>query len=772
MKWKEVPLQYKILFGYFMLITVIGSMIVILLNERKRMREIEIETSKIRGIRQDINAVHRRITILATYGESVITWNDTDYQEYRNRRLVIDSLLQIIKQNCEFFVRPGQIDTLCDLLKDKETHLLYIMKGIRQQEETDSLLVNRLPVTDESAVYTRTSLWKKSNFPGLGNLKKAIGPVSQEKKTPGLNGELITMQVRRMRQIHVYANNLREQNKDLNERLYTFISDLDNQIQNTFKSLEEKTARAQELSYRLLAIIIVITMILSLVSFLIIRYDMKREERRKLQLRQIINENEGLLEMRKKIILTVSHDIRGPLGNIKNCTELALDTREKKRRKTYLDNILYSCQHILHLVNDLMDAYKINEAKENRNDIPFHLDCFLKRISDNYARKANDKALIFESVHESTNVTVKGDADKIEQVLDNLLMNAVKFTLSGSVRFLSEYTDGKLQMEISDTGVGMDEQTLKRIFHPFERASQDINSEGFGLGLFITSGLIRILGGGIQVESVPGKGSLFRVELPLPRTAERVDIEDIPTQYPSVLPKKVLVVDDDTILLKIAEDMFGRNGVECTTCLNAREAVNALRHSDFDLVLTDMQMPVTDGFGLLKLFRNADIGRSRNIPVAVMTARGDGESGIYEKSGFCGCIHKPFSMKELLSFVSSVTMRHSLVNPTFDYARLMEHTDDRPGMLELIIKESGKDLAGLEDALGKMDREAMRKVVHRMLPVWELLSADDMLSGYRAALHDEKVERDMIKEYTSRIMEQIRTLINETQNKLARNCDE
>ena len=152
----------------------------------------------------------------------------------------------------------------------------------------------------------------------------------------------------------------------------------------------------------------------------------------------MISENENLLEMRKKIILTVSHDIRGPLGNIHNCADLATETRQKKKREIYLDDIRHSCQHILHLVNDLMDAYRINEAGDLRNDTPFYLNRFLKRISDEFSRKAASKGLILYSEHNGSNVTVKGDADKLEQVLANLLTNAIKFTSRGNINFHSE----------------------------------------------------------------------------------------------------------------------------------------------------------------------------------------------------------------------------------------------------------------------------------------------------------------------------------------------
>lgn len=768
----RMPLQHKILFGYLILVAVIGSMIAILVHERQRMREIEAETAEIHRVRRDINTVHRHITELATQGESVIAWENADYREYRKSRLRTDSLLQAMKTSCGNFIYPGQIDTLRILLEAKETHLLHIMETVKRQEEANTLLADRLPAVTRQPVRTRTVTRKKKGIAGWFGGKTTVQVPVPSKDLQALNDTLLVLQREQNRRIDAYADSLRRQNKELNRKLYAFITYLDGQTQASFRSREEKIVEAQEHSYRLFAIVIGSASVLLLISFQIIRYDIEKEKKGKARLQRINRENEDLLEMRKQIILTVSHDIRGPLGNINNCAELASDTREKKKREAYLENIRHSCRHILHLVNNLMDVYKINEARDTRNEVPFQLGSLLRNISEEYARKACDKALLFEQKHKDTDVTVKGDADKLEQVLDNLLTNAIKFTPAGTVCFHTGYAGGKLHVEIGDTGIGMDEETLRRVFRPFERAAQEVNSEGFGLGLFITKGLVKVLDGTLDVESRPGKGSTFRLVFPLPETEEEAETDELPSQSPGILPKRVLVVDDDRILLKIAEDMLGRNGVECTTCTNVKEVVSAFRRSVYDLVLTDIQMPVTDGFGLLKLLRGSDIGNSRTIPVAVMTARGDGDSGVYAKSGFCGCIHKPFSMKGLMAFISSVTPEPAAGKPCFDYDRLMENTDDRLHMFGLVARESEKELSALEHALEGMDREAMRNTVHRMLPVWELLGADDVLSDYRKVLHDRTAGDDAVREHTRRIMEWIRLLIDESRKELEQNGNE
>lgn len=646
-------------------------MTAILLHERKRMHEIEAETTEIRKIRKDINTVHRRITELATHGESVITWNETDFRKYRNRRLSVDSLLQVMKQYVGDFVHTEQIDTLCNLLEEKENHLLHIMETVTVQRKTDSLLVNHLPEVARRATRVRIVTQKKSGIAGFFGGKKSVQVLPSAQELHAFSDSLIALQRIHTVEMETYADSLRSRNRTLNRELSQLISSLDNQAQAVFAQKDQKIAEAQDLSFFMFAIIITFAIILLLISFLIIRSDLRKEERIKSKLNQVISENKELLEMRKRIILTVSHDIRGPLGNIHNCADLASQTREKKKRESYLEDIRHSCHHILHLVNDLMDAYRINEVGDLRNDLPFDLNRFLKRISDEFSRKAISKALILYAVHENCSLTVKGDADKLEQVLANLLTNAIKFTPSGTVNLHSRYSDGKLNIEIRDTGIGMDEETLKRIFAPFERAAQNINSEGFGLGLFLTKGLVKVLDGTMDVESELGKGSVFRLEFPLPETDEPAEEDKQDNNQIFMLPKKVLVVDDDPIQLKIAEDMLGRNGITCTTCMNIQDVVAALEKSDYDIVLTDVQMPETDGFGLLKLLRNSDIGNSRSIPVAVMTARSDGNTGIYEKEGFAGYIHKPFNIHGLLSFyrlsypIQESQMPETLISPAY-----------------------------------------------------------------------------------------------------------
>lgn len=760
-------LSKKIFLGYIIITVIVLFLTVIMVKEHFCFRRFEGVINETNYARENIHKAHWYITKLATLGESVIAWDESDYNRYHYQRLKTDSILLEIKLGCCNFLHPEQIDSLRVLLETKEIHLFRIMKAIQSRESSDSILANELPIIAMQSIRMKTITQKKKGLAGLFGKKETVQVPYITNEIQDFNKRLISARDWRNNQMETYVDSLRLQNKLLNQKLYDFVSFLDNQIQQSFTERNLKVTEARQESFQLFVLIVGIAFFIILISFFIIRFDLRKEEKIKFQLQQAIQENEDLLDMRKKIILTVSHDIRGPLGNIHNCADLLSETREKKKREIYLNDIRHSCQHVLHLVNNLMDAYRINEAGDLHNDTPFYLNRFLKRISDEFSRKAASKGLILYSEHNGSNVTVKGDADKLEQVLANLLTNAIKFTSRGNINFHSEYSDGKLRIEIRDTGIGMDEETLKRIFAPFERAAQNVNSEGFGLGLFLTKGLIKVLEGKMDVESEPGKGSVFRLELPLPETDELVEEDKPDCNSITILPKNVLVVDDDPIQLKIAEDMLGRRGIFCTTCMNVHEVVAALENSEYDLVLTDVQMPNTDGFGLLRLLRNSDIGNSRTVPVAVMTARGDGNSGIYEKVGFAGCIHKSFNIHELLVFLSTIVSRTQVsVSGDFDFSSLLENTDDYCHMLSLVVMESEKELVEMESADRITDRETMRKIIHRMMPVWEMLGKDNILRDFQRILHDCDSQNETVHEHAIQIMEWLKKLIEETKNEL------
>lgn len=761
-------LQHKIVAGYLLLMAVIGCMVAIVLHERKRVAEIEQESITIFQTQSNISTTHRHITVLATFGESVMTWTDKDCELYRTRRLKADSLLQILREQCKEFVRPEQVDSLRSLLLNKEEHLLRMKEIFRQQKHIDSLLAGQYSLVTSQANTSRTVTRKKKGIAGFFGGKETIQLPSANTKVRARGNELISLQEERRRNIETYTDSLRLHNKELNVKLRILITSLDEQALSALQNKEVRLKDSYEHSTLVITGLIIFSIILLFVLYLIIQRDIKVKARNRKRLEETIEQNNALLEMRKNIILTISHDIRAPLNIISGSAELAMDTREKKRRNNHLDNIRIVCKHVVHLLNNLLDVYRLNEAKETRNDVPFNLNGLLERIASGFSHVVTNKGILFRHNFKDTDVNLYGDADRIEQIMDNLLTNAVKFTESGTIALNACYHEGLLTLEVKDTGIGMSQETLSRIFRPFERLTSATNVDGVGLGLPITKGVVRLLGGEINVTSEIGQGSTFSVTLPLSTTDEPVESENRILLNLEHLPANVLVIDDDTMFLGVIKEMLERNGITCTMCSSAKDVVKAIRSKDYDLLLSDILMPGTNGFDLLDLLRNSNVGNSREIPIIAMTARGDREKEAFLHAGFTDCIYKPFSSSELLRLLSMVKSNQDEEKQNIDFSMILSEVSNKSKTLLSFISQSEKDREELGAAIEHGDRQKLREITHRMQPMWELLQMAEILSAYRALLKNDTINDNILNEHTRQIMDYVTILIKVAEAEIKR----
>lgn len=747
---------------------IIGCMVAIVLHERKRVAEIEHESVIIFQTQSNISTTHRYITVLATLGESVMMWSDEDCDIYHTRRLKADSLLQILREQCKEFIRPEQVDSLRFLLFNKEEHLLRMNGIFREQKQIDSLLVNQYSLVASQANESRTVIRKKKGIAGWFGGKETVQVPSVNTKVRTRGNELISLQEERRRNIETYTDSLRLHNRELNGKLRTLITSLDEQALLALQNKEIRLKDSYEHSSLVITGLIAFSIILLFVLYLIIQRDIKVKAKNRKRLEETIEQNNALLEMRKNIILTISHDIRAPLNIISGSAELAMDTREKKRRNNHMNNIRIVCKHVVHLLNNLLDVYRLNEAKETRNDVPFSLKDLLERTVFGFSHVVNNKGILFCHDFKGTDVKLYGDVDRIGQIIDNLLNNAVKFTETGTISLNASYSEGELLLEVKDTGIGMSEDTLSRIFRPFERLSTVANAQGFGLGLPITKGLVKLLGGTISVTSCIDQGSTFRVTLPMKMTDEPIEGENRIIPHPVHLPQNVLVIDDDTMLLDVIKEMLERNGMNCTTCATSKEVVKAMRGKDYDLLLSDIQMPGTNGFELLTLLRNSNIGNSRTIPVVAMTARGDRDKEAFLHAGFTDYIYKPFSSSELLSLLSTIRRNRQEDNHSIDFSLILSEVSDKSKTLLSFISQSEKDREELGTAIEHGDRQKLREITHRMQPMWELLQMEEALPAYRALLKNETINDKILNEHTRQIMEYAGILIKVAEAEIKR----
>lgn len=218
--------------------------------------------------------------------------------------------------------------------------------------------------------------------------------------------------------------------------------------------------------------------------------------------------------------------------------------------------------------------------------------------------------------------------------------------------------------------------------------------------------------------------------------------------------------------MNIVKEMLERNGVNCTTCATAKEIVKAMRGQGYDLLLSDIQMPGTNGFDLLALLRNSNIGNSRTIPVIAMTAHGDRDKEAFLNAGFTDCIHKPFSSSELLGLISAIQKRQADGQRGIDFSSMLSEVSDGVTLLRSFVAQCEKDRGELESAMENNDRMKMREAAHRMQPSWDLLHAGDMLMAYRTLLKNGAQEDGVIREHTRQIINYASTLIAEAEEEI------
>lgn len=762
----------KLITGYILLFVIMACFMGMIYNERIQKSQIDLAISEIRGLRRLVNNAHEQILELSLLGESAAGWDMNDYNQYRGKRIVLDSLLLSAEPLCKEFIPSEEIDSLRRLFMQKEMFMYRFMQIFHKNFQTDEELLHELTKASRSVVTTN----RKSNggtwFSKIFKRKEKQSEELSLNRIQSLNTELTEEQREWEKMLENYIDSLQWQNTVLNGTMSELIENLDLKTQNAIQDKEIEIQRLYSSSLILIVAGIGCSFLLLVFSFITIYRDRQQHTVTNKMLETALKQNCLLVDSQKKIMLAVSHDVRGPLNIISGNAELAMNTREKKRRNIYLNNIGIVCRHVVHLLNNLLDVYRLNEAKEIRNDVPFNLHELLERIAFGFSHVINDKGILFDCNFKNTKVKLYGDMDRIEQIIDNLLTNAVKFTEFGTISFHVRYYNGNLILEVKDTGIGMTEETLSRIFRPFERQTSAANADGYGLGLSITQGLVNLLGGTIEVTSSVNRGSMFRVTLPLPETNEPIECENRILPHSEHLPHNVLVIDDDSMQRNVIKEMLERNGVACTVCSSVKEIVKVMRCMDYDLLLSDIQMPGTNGLELLTLLRSSNIGNSRTIPVVAMTARSDKEKNVFLDTGFTSCIYKPFSSSELLSLLSTIKKCQEDENREVDFSMMLAEVNDKVKLLDSFIKQSKQDVEELTSAMNRIDRKKLSEIVHRMHPMWELLQMEDALSDYRALLKNDTATDDAVREHTQQIMECTAKLIAEAENEIKRQTNE
>lgn len=750
-------MQTKIIIGHLILVLIIGCMIAILVNEHKWIQNINFVSAEIHDARHNINAIHSQISRLALLGESVIGWGNTDYRYYHEQHLRTDSLLRALKPHCKTYVRSAQIDTLRTLLAKKEGYLQHLTEILTSQDKADSLLVNHLPEVARRATCIRTVKLKKNGLAGILGGKKTIQILPSTKELYQFSDSLKVLQQHQTAEINAFADSLRIRNKALNRELNRLVSELDAQAQTAFEYREQKISEAQALSVKLFTGTTTVAIVLLLLSYLTIRREMKRNdnERKKresliTELQKSNNDNEKLIKLRHNLIQNVTHELRIPLTAIRGNAELLQNDTEENNRMRHAQVIGEAARRMTEMINSLLVFFRLDSGKETPNIKPFKLCSIAETLKTEFEPLAKNKELDFK-VESQTEEIVNGDKNRILSIGGNLLSNAIKFTPNGTVVLRIKYKDGILTLTVEDTGTGMTKEQQTRIFTPFERLGNAVTEDGFGLGLAIVADTVKLLEGSMDVESELGKGSLFTVNLPLPKAEEILTREKKQYNHILLFGYNVLAIDNDLILLNMLHDMYRQHGIECDTCTTVDELTDLIRMKDYDMLITDLKMPEVNGYEVLDLLRTSEIGNSQTIPIVAATAAGYVTEEELKEKGFASVLYKPYSIDELFTVTESCANQKQ--TNRIDLSPLLAF-GEKQHTLEKLAATTQTDMAGVRQAAETQNMEALDIWIHHLRSSWMLIKAEQPLVSLYNIIHKESISDEELSIAVDRVLAQ------------------
>ena len=514
---------------------------------------------------------------------------------------------------------------------------------------------------------------------------------------------------------------------------------MDEKVQADIQKREAEITAMREQSFIQIGGLTGFVVLLLVISYIIIHRNITRIKRYKRETAdlieqqiQSIKQNEALIASRKKAVHTITHELRSPLTAITGYAGLMRKDCNTDKTGTYIRNIQESSDRMREMLNTLLNFFRLDNGKEQPNFSPCRISAITHILETEFTPIAMNKGLAL-TITNQTDTVVLTDKERILQIGNNLLSNAIKFTENGGVSLTTDYDNGVLKLIVKDTGTGMTEEEQQRVFDAFERLSNAATKDGFGLGLSIVQRIVTMLGGTIRLESEKGKGSRFTVEIPMQK-AEEIPEKEIQTYiHREERNLNVVAIDNDEVLLLMLKEMYAQEGIHCDTCTDAAELMEMIRRKEYNLLLTDLNMPGINGFELLELLRSSNVGNSQTIPVVVATASGSCDAEELLERGFAGCLFKPFSISELLEISDKCAIKATQDGKP-DFSALLSYGNEVV-MLEKLITETEKEMQAVRDAAMRNDLQELDALTHHLRSSWEILRADQPLKVLYGVLH-------------------------------------
>lgn len=788
--------SFKIVIGYILLV---GLLIGAFTYTIQQMNLLTTPTSLRDQLDHRRHITHRIISQLydaESIGQTLRTGKLNEYYHYLKAMKEVNASIDTLETILTDTLQQARLDTVRTLLQNKQWNMYAVLEAMRNtptdqiyQEQLDSLIaqqdsllstphIRRKVITHHNSYTIHHK--KKGFFKRLADVfapgkedSTQVSNVIQEEYTDtldevyspidtissmitGIQHKVFQTRQKETEMLNTRISSLRVIGSGLSQRVNQLLENIEHDEQEAARTKLMQEEEIRKEAAETMAKIAIAAFVLVLVFSIVIARDITRNNHYRRELEKAKSYAENLLVAREKLMLTITHDIKAPAGSIIGYIDLLIRLVNDRRQQFYLSNMKSSAQHLLALVTSLLDYHRLEAGKMDLHPVAFNPHELLTDIYNSFLPLAEKKQLQLDFKEKlPETLTLEGDPFRIRQIVENLLSNALKFTAAGGITLQAEYHGNQFVFCVSDTGCGMTASEQERIFKEFTRLSSAQGQEGFGLGLSITRKLVELLLGRIDIESAPGKGSTFKVSMPLPSISPKPAPG---SKEPAItLPKihlRIAIIDDDRIQMHLTEAMLHNAAeevkgfkVETVCCEQPEELIEQLKNRTFDLVFTDIQMPAMNGFELLHHLRNQNFAQAQSIPVIAITARGDMNENDFLQKGFAGMLQKPFNQSGLKKVVKNalphLTVSDNIPDTSpvqkeahetsphtdqpYNFSPLTAFSEDDPEAAKEILRtfaqETQKNMEKLQTAISNKDMEALCATAHKMLPTFLMIEA-------------------------------------------------
>lgn len=759
---KPKSVKYKVLTGYFLLFLIaVVSVWFVYTEILKNVAPARIDNDNAKII-QISNTVADLYASEAVGRNAILTGTTRDYNRYSGIIDSISATIDTIKEGVEEN-QVQKFDSIQLLLERKRNSINEIIQYRKNYSEDYRKAISRISVVKDSIVGRAKPIRISERNPTRELLTSLLTEQQLDSLSKFASNDTLLFAFEKVladfdarknavqRQLFLKEQKLLDENQVISDQIRVILASVENEfLLKSYRQMQESQKAANQTAETMSWVGAISFLILIVFAWVIIR-DLTSNQNYRQQLEMLNIENQDLLRSKSMLMATVTHDLQTPLGSIIGFYDLLKNSSINPKQQQYLNNIKESADYILKLVNDLLDFSKLENNRISIEERAFNMKTMIESTCMALEPIAVNKDIELNwDIDDELNSSFVSDPYRIKQVLTNLVSNSIKFTNRGSVEVTGKIENNKIIISVLDTGIGIARENHEDVFREFTQAHSGIEKKfgGTGLGLTISKKILELLGGDIMLESEVGQGSIFTVILPCIPSDEQEYVAKESSPADDIISylsgKKILVVDDDNVQLTLMRELFANYPVLLKTEINSSEIINILQSEPFDLVITDIQMPIVDGFELIKQIRSHSNGTVAQIPVVALSGKRDLTKEIFAKAGFTAHHPKPIQFEQLLVLLSGIFGNKSLpkidepqvtgLMQLYNLKSLSQFTFNDPESLKAIlltfIKSADDNCSELEMAAIEDDEQRIAELAHKMIPMlkqMEVHSVAEML---------------------------------------------